>query len=66
MKASKFERLVHQLVAAENTIRHSKDPNEIRLAEQKIEEITELCIKDSPDTLFRLDALVQKILDEKF
>ena len=35
MKASKFERLVHQLVAAENTVRHSKDPNEVRLAEQK-------------------------------
>ena len=35
-------------------------------SEQKIEEITELCIKDGPDTLFRLDALVQRILDEKF
>jgi hypothetical protein len=66
MKASKLKRLVHQLVAAENTIRHSTDKREIELAEKKIEEITEICLKDDIDTLFYLDAMAQKILDEKF
>lgn len=66
MKTSKLESLVHQLVAAENIIRQSKNEKEIEIAREKIDRITQVCLEDGIDTLLHLDAMAQKILDEKF
>jgi hypothetical protein len=67
MKASKLESLVHQLVAAENTIKNSKDKEQIAIAQAKIDSIVDTCLQEGTlEVLFVLDAIAQEILDEKF
>lgn len=66
MKLGRLEKLARQLVAAENIVKSSKDSEQIRIAMEKIDEITKVCLEDDLNTLLELDAMAHTILDEEF